>query len=103
MTWIWIPIVAILAGVMSDYIKMRSKQTELGADSGAFKKEIEDLKTQLKSQKEQYEQRIANLETIVTSQSWDALEASKPDPALKMPDLSISDAEKAELLAEKIK
>ena len=113
--WVLIPIVAILAGTASEYFKMREKQGRLGATSNELEKEVAALKEGLEQQRAAYEQRIANLETIVTSQTWDTLHnkaLSDADKKFLMPDAeseletlsrNITDARRVELLAEKMK
>jgi hypothetical protein len=67
--WVLIPIVAILAGVFKDWVKVRATQQRLGMSSRDQENELTTLRTQ---QKELVE-RVKDLETIVASQTWDVL------------------------------
>ena len=110
-----IPIVAILSSTASKYFKMREKQGKLGANSNEYEKEVGELKALLEQQRSSYEKRIANLETIITSQTWDTLHnkaLSDEDRKFLMPDAeteletlsrNISDTKRVELLADKMK
>lgn len=64
-----IPIVAILAGVIKDWLKMRSKQQALGASTTELEKEV----TALRTERAAILDRLQNLEAIVVSQTWDAV------------------------------
>jgi hypothetical protein len=112
MTWIWIPIVAILAGVLTEYIKVMGKQRDLGSKDQELQQEVANLKARLTALETAHERRIANLETIVISQTWDMLNdqalsdsdkrllLSTPRPSVQD---GLSDAQKIDLLAQKIK
>ena len=80
MSWVWvlIPVTAILAGVISDALKVRAKQRDLGASN----RELEQSVSELKRTNEQLAHRIENLETIVVSRTWNAVH----DPALSEPE-----------------
>jgi uncharacterized membrane-anchored protein YhcB (DUF1043 family) len=112
MTWIWIPIIAILAGVITEYIKVMGKQRDLGSSSQDLQQEVERLKARLETLETLQEKRIANLETIVISQTWETLSdksLSDSDKRLLLSvsqptvEDSLSDTQKISLLAQKIK
>ncbi len=69
--WVWvlIPIVAILAGTIKEWIKIRSRQQQIGSST----REIERMVARLEAREQELLDRIQNLETIVVSQTWDAL------------------------------
>ncbi len=73
MNWVWvlIPIVAISARVFRDYIKLHAQQRALGSSNHELEKVVEDLRQTNKN----LAQRVENLETIVVSQTWNALNA----------------------------
>ena len=124
MDWIWvlipltalmIPIVAILAG--TGFLAALAKSLN-NRDGGEKVAELEarvlELEAKL-SAKSSLDKRLANLETIVTSQTWDALhnkDLSEADRRLLIPDAQseydvlsgdLSDAQRADLLARKAK
>jgi peptidoglycan hydrolase CwlO-like protein len=74
--WIWIPIVAILAGTFKEWMQFKSKQDRLGDSTHDLKETVRTLHEALdESEKERRRltERMQNVETIVTSQAWDAL------------------------------
>ena len=116
MGWVWVlvPVVAILAGTVSEVIKSRDKQRSLGQTSKELGSEVTRLQQQLVTQQESYEKRIANLETIVTSQAWDMLhDRALPEgdkrmllssqSELETVNANLSDKQRAEILAQKMK
>jgi peptidoglycan hydrolase CwlO-like protein len=72
-TWVWvfIPIVAILARVFRDYLRLQTQQRALGTSNRELEKVMEDLRQTNRT----LAQRVENLETIVVSQTWNALNA----------------------------
>ena len=126
MDWIWvlipltaimIPIVAILAGtgVLSEFAKALSRRNDEGGSQKVLDLEarVLDLEAKL-SAKASLDKRLANLETIVTSQTWDVLHSqtlSKADKRLLLSDQDsefatvssgLDDARRSELLAQKV-
>ena len=126
MDWIWvlipltaimIPIVAILAGtgVLSEFAKALSRRKDEGGSQKVLDLEarVLDLEAKL-SAKASLDKRLANLETIVTSQTWDVLHSqtlSKADKRLLLSDQDsefatvssgLDDARRSELLAQKV-
>ena len=79
--WVLIPIVAILAGTFSKMVKtwmrLKAQQQLLGASN----RELEQEVTALQKDRDTLRQRLENLEAIVVSQTWDAVNAhSLPPP-----------------------
>ena len=118
MGWVWvliplaalsIPIIAILSSVIEKYLKAQEKQASLLTEE--FIEEMRVLKESFAVQQKAYEQRIANLEAIVSAQAWEALPKRQPastDKALLMPDLEtyagdLSPSSKTALLARTLK
>jgi hypothetical protein len=89
--WVLIPIVAILAGTMKDYLKFRAKQRQLGTSTAGLEKEVSTLKRT----NEALLERVQNLEAIVVSQTWDAIHDKALTPAEK--DLRIASAARREI------
>jgi phage shock protein B len=77
MWFLLIPVVAILARVARDWIRLRASQRELGASSRETERAVADLKRQ----RDELQQRVENLEAIVASQTWNAIQdRSLPEP-----------------------
>lgn len=77
-SWVLIPIVGILAGQFREWLKFKEKQAELGTSTENLERKVGTLIDALKdseSKRMALVERIQNLETIVTSQDWDSLEA----------------------------
>ena len=68
-SWVLIPVVAILAGVLRDWVRVRAKQKTLGASTSELEREM----TALQKEREVILDRLQNLEAIVVSQTWDAV------------------------------
>ena len=76
--WIWvlIPITAILAGTVKEWWEFKAKQNRLGLSTHELEETVGALRDALErseSERERLIERVENLETIVTSQAWDAL------------------------------
>ncbi|HYO13339.1 MAG TPA: hypothetical protein VE685_09120 [Thermoanaerobaculia bacterium] len=89
--WVLIPIIAILAGTMKDYLKFRARQRQLGVSTTGLEKEVATLK----QTNQVLLERVQNLEAIVVSQTWDALHDKALTPAEK--DLRIASAARREI------
>src|SRR5262245_2724225 len=77
-----IPIVAIVAGTvagtMKTWMKLKAQQQSLGASN----RELEQDVAELRKDRDSLLERLQNLETIVVSQTWEALQ----DHSLPPPD-----------------
>ena len=116
-SWIWvlIPLAAIAAGSFREWTKMQARQRALGSSTDDLERAVESVKADLREHQATLEKRIANLEVIVTSQTWDTLhdgnlsaddkkllvENSRTELEALQQDLS--DERKVELLARRIK
>ena len=110
--WIWvlIPLAGIGAGTFIVWMENQPKQRKPDGSTDELKKEVARLKEELEGQRQTLERRIANLETIVTSQTWDVLQDSEKSADDKrfltsVRDLKsdLSDDRKAEELARRLK
>lgn len=86
-----IPILGILVGGLKSFLDFKSRQMELGTSTDALESQVDALEDRLRrveSQRDALVRRVENLETIVTSDAWDALDASDVDapPALNAPE-----------------
>ncbi len=80
-SWVLIPVAAILAGVIRDWVRMRAKQKTLGASTTELEQEV----TALQKERAAILDRLQNLEAIVVSQTWDAVnDRSLPPPAREL-------------------
>ena len=108
---ILIPIVAILAGVVREWIKVNARQRNLGASTHELEKEV----GRLKKEREEILDRLQNLETIVVSQTWDAVHdkglssaerdlkiASRARREVAAPDAEAVNRQRAEQLARRL-
>jgi hypothetical protein len=89
--WVLIPIVAILSGTVQKWMKLKAEQRRIGASTDELEKEVAAL---TKANAELGE-RLQNLETIVVSQTWGALQDQGLLPAEK--ELKIATAAHREL------
>lgn len=116
--WIWvlIPLAAILMGGFKEWLAFKAKQEQLGTSTRELEETMHRLERALEESEEQrkaVERRLQNLETIVTSQAWDALHEGERLSSEQAPPLSLddelaareepSDTEKAERLARQLK
>jgi phosphoenolpyruvate-protein kinase (PTS system EI component) len=76
--WVFIPLIAIGSGAFITVAKLRVEEAKnKQASSPDLTRAVESIKAELKTQQQSLERRVANLETIVTSQTWDVLHDSK--------------------------
>lgn len=75
--WVLITVVAILSGVLREWIKVRARQKSLGASTTELEKEV----SALRNEREAIHERLQNLEAIVVSQTWDAIHDKALPPA----------------------
>jgi septal ring factor EnvC (AmiA/AmiB activator) len=109
-SWIWvlIPLAAILVGGFKEWLTFKEKQDKLGASTTEIEKELQALEDELRERDERQqalEQRIQNLETIVTSETWDALVDGEAAPPLSLepPESEDSLAERTEHIARRLR
>lgn len=109
-SWVLIPVVAILAGVVRDWVRMRTRQKNLGASTSELEKEV----AALQREREAVLDRLQNLEAIVVSQTWDAVHKALPPVErelrvastvrreIKEPDAEAVNRQRAEQLARRL-
>ena len=81
--WIWIliPLTAIGLGGFKEWLKFKSKQDRLGHSTHELEGTVSTLSEALadsEAERKRLTERLQNLETIVTSQAWDALHEGEP-------------------------
>jgi hypothetical protein len=89
--WVLIPIAGIMAGVLREWIRVNAQQRNLGASTDELEKEV----AVLKQEREGILDRLQNLEAIVVSQTWDALNDRGLPPAER--DLKITSTVRREI------
>ncbi len=105
--WVLIPIVAIIMGGWSEWLKFKAKQTKLGVSTESLESEFEKMSARLEKQNATLIERVKNLEAIVTSPDWDnitdppALQAATP--RLELESQEPTDADEAARIARKIR
>ncbi len=109
-SWIWvlIPLAAILVGAFKEWLKFKEKQDRLGVSTTEIENELRALEEALRERDERQqalERRIQNLETIVTSETWDALVDGEAAPPLSLepPEHEGSLAERTEQIARRLR
>jgi septal ring factor EnvC (AmiA/AmiB activator) len=109
-SWIWvlIPLAAILVGGFTEWLKFKEKQDKLGASTTEIEDELHALEAELRRRDEQQqalERRIQNLETIVTSETWDALVDGEAAPSLSLEPLEREQdlADRTEQIARRLR
>ncbi len=68
--WVIIPVVAILSGVVKTWLKVKTQQQALGASN----RELEQEVAALRQDRDALHQRVENIEAIVVSQTWNAVQ-----------------------------
>ena len=110
--WFLIPIVAILMGGFTEWLKFKEKQLKLGNTADSLSGDLEALTKRLEESSEfnaRLQERVKNLEAIVTTQMWDdsvdsaPKQLERPAPRLEIPEEESSDEEKARILARRIR
>jgi outer membrane murein-binding lipoprotein Lpp len=91
--WALVAVAAILAGVISEWFKVRTKQRHLGASTSELEREVDAMK----KEREAILDRLQNLEAIVVSQTWDALHDKSLAPAER--DLRVASTARHEIAA----
>jgi hypothetical protein len=112
-TWIWvlIPVTAILARTFRQWLVLQATQRRLGASTEGLEREVAELRRQ----NEALVERVQNLEAIVVSQTWDAVNDRTLPPVerdlrvtsaarreLRAPDTGAANQQRAEQLAQRL-
>ena len=108
--WVLIPIAGICAGMFKEWLKFREKQNQLGSST----QNLEKLVAELRQRDQALVERVENLEAIVVSQTWDAVQDRTLPPVEKELRLAsvahrelapppVPDSHKAEVLARRLK
>ena len=104
--WILIPLAALAVGAFEQWLKFRAKQEKLGTSTAQLEEVVSKLEDRLRSSeetRERLEQRIENLETIVTSVDWDRTTILETGPErLEIPE-EPTPQEETERLARRVR
>lgn len=79
-----IPILGIVFAGYKEWLKFKTKQQKLGTSTREVEATIRDLRRRLNDVEEERDallKRVQNLETIVTSEAWDALQDTSGETA----------------------
>lgn len=109
-----IPIIAILMGGIQEILKLRSRQQGVGDSTKELETTVDALTDRLRAleaERDDLQQRVENLEAIVTADAWDdqveadpAPEADTPiDPAQSTESDEAPDAEAIARLARRLR
>jgi hypothetical protein len=111
-SWIWvlIPLAGIFAGMWKELLKARAQGIRLGSSTKDLELEVAALKTERAALLE----RVENLEAIVVSQTWGAVQdKTVPEPVREQHVAAVahrelgrgtglSDQQRAEILAQRL-
>jgi len=112
-TWIWIliPVTAILAKTFRQWLVLQATQRRLGVSTEGLEREVAEMR----QRNEALVERVQNLEAIVVSQTWDAVNDRTLPPAerelrvastarreLRAPDAAAANQQRAEHLAQRL-
>jgi hypothetical protein len=103
--WILIPLAAIAVGAFEQWLKFKAKQDKLGTSAAQLEGVVDELSKQLKASEEgrdNLQQRVQNLETIVTSVDWDLVSAGQDRPQLDLPEKTDAE-EQARRIARRVR
>src|SRR5262245_54301194 len=94
-SWIWvlIPVTAIVMKTVREWLRFKATQRQLGVSTGELEQEV----AALKKEREAMLDRLQNLETIVVSQTWDAVHDKVLPPVER--DLRIASTARREIAA----
>ena len=111
--WIWvlIPVTAIVTKTFREWLRFKATQRQLGVSTEGLEREVAEMRRTNATLLE----RIQNLEAIVVSQTWDALNDHGLAPAerelkvasvarreLRPPEPSAANQQRAEQLARRL-
>lgn len=103
--WILIPLAAIAVGAFEQWLKFKAKQDKLGTSAAQLESAVDELSKQLEASEESrknLQQRVQNLETIVTSVDWDLVSAGQDRPQLDLPEKTDAE-EQARRIARRVR
>lgn len=111
--WILLIFAGMGYGAFEEWLEFKKEQRKLGASTEAVGEDLEALREEWQEERARLTRRVEHLEAIVTSQTWDALhDDALPEgsavpvypeaPRLDATDI-VSDAERAERLAQRIR
>jgi tRNA A37 N6-isopentenylltransferase MiaA len=75
--WLIIPVIAILSGAFKTWLKVKAQQRVLGASNQELEQEV----AALRRDRDALHQRVENIEAIVVSQTWNAVQDQSLPPA----------------------
>lgn len=100
-SWVWIPIIAILVGGFTEWLKFKEKQSSLGASTHELEQKVAALEAALQEQHANHIRRLEALEAIATHTDFGDLDAARP--RLELPDIAAENQEAAARLARRLR
>jgi hypothetical protein len=110
--WIVIPLAGIAYVAFAEWLKFKRQTARIGSSTAELESAVEEFRGELESFREERAalvRRIENLETIVTSEVWDALGEDRELTQSKAPELRLpepedpDDADRAAQLAKRLR
>ena len=104
--WIWvlIPLAGIALGGFSEWLKFKERQAEMGRNMERSSHEAMDRLSEVIAAQESIIKRLENLETIVTSPDWDAVQQEGLlKPRIEIPEDEYSLEQKTSNLAKRVR
>ena len=69
--WILIVLIVFVYSAFEEWLKFKTEQRKIGASAEEMEAELDALRSEWDAERKRLNQRIQNLETIVTSEAWD--------------------------------
>jgi len=112
--WVLVPLAALAVGAFQQWLRFKAKQEKLGTSAAELTGVVQDLTERLESSernRRKLEQRIQNIETIVTSQMWDIVQSQEgtasapkiPDSRIDLPEDTYLEQEQAAEIARRLR
>lgn len=108
--WILIILIVFVYSAFEEWLKFKTEQRKIGSSTEEMEAELQALRQEWAAERERMNRRIQHLETIVTSEAWDARrsESSSGDSAAPLLDSVESDdlssqEERAKRLAQRLR
>ena len=100
--WVLVILIVFVYSAFEEWLSFKSKQRELGASADDLEDRLDAMQREWDAERTQLKQRIEHLETIVTSETWDALHDDATVPLTDQHE-EPSQQEKAERVARHLR
>lgn len=75
--WILIVLIVFVYSAFEEWLNFKTEQRKIGASTEEMEAELDALRSEWEAERKRLNQRIQNLETIVTSEAWDTATQSR--------------------------